>query len=100
MTIFIRQEQRGMAVHLHITQARPVVIIPVNQEHRLVTRLDIEHSPQTPLFDAFWFLIERGVETRPIEGIADGYHVRVPVRVRGCQVRYSLCLNECDFVVI
>ncbi len=94
-----RLDQLRPAGHEHVAQPRPVVVVLVDHERRLATRHDVAHAAQRVVARPLGLLVQRRVEARPVEGVADGHDMRRPALVGGRQPPRALGLHEGDLWV-
>src|SRR3954463_15944644 len=94
MRSLCRGEQGCTALNKKIAQARPVVIILVNNQRDLRTSRNVAYPAQLAFANALRFFVQGGIEAGAVKGIADRYNVRFTLCVGRGKTRDTLRVNK------
>ena len=95
MGCILRCKQFCPPLYQDIAQARPIIVILINDQRDFRPRLDVAYAPQLTRGNALGLLVQRNIEARSIKGITDRYNMRVSVRVSRGKPRNALCTYKC-----
>src|SRR6266536_3784469 len=97
MGCIFRCKQPCPPLYQDIAQARPIIVILINDQRDFRPHLDVASAPQLPRGNTLGLLVQWSIEARAIKGIADGYNIRVSVCVSRGKPRNTLCTYKCRF---
>src|SRR6266566_6221754 len=89
-----RCKQGRTSLNEKIAQARPVVVILVNNQRDLRTSRNIAYPAQLAFANALGFFVQGGIEVGAVKGIADRYNVRFTLCVGRGKTRDTLRVNK------
>src|ERR1700694_2806029 len=94
MRSLCRCKQGCTSLNEKIAQARPVVVILVNNQCDLRTSRNIAYPAQLVFANALGFFVQGCIEAGTVKGIADRYNVRISLRVGRGKTRDTLRVNK------
>src|SRR5947208_16117273 len=97
MGCIFRCKQFCPPLYQDIAQARPIIVILINDQRDFSPRLDVAYAPQLTRGTALWLVVQWNIEARSIKVISDTYNIRASVRVSGATAHTALCTYKCRF---